>query len=123
MTSDEILELDNRRYDAMRQHDVETLSELLHDDLTYTHSDAAFDGKESYLAKVEGGVFHYHFIELSERSVTIVDGTALVHGRMKAVADVNGALRHIDNFALAVWVREGGAWKLLAYQPTVLPKL
>ena len=123
MTTEEILLLDDRRYDAMRRHDVEALGNLLHDKVIYTHSDAAFDGKEAYLAKVEGGVFHYHFIEPSERSVTIVGSTALVHGRMRADANVNGALRHIDNFALAVWVREEADWKLLAYQPTVLPKL
>lgn len=122
MTGDEILTLDDLRYDAMRRHDAEALARLLHRDVTYTHSDAAFDSKQTYLTKVENGVFHYHFIEASERSVTLVGDTALVHGRMRADADVNGALRHIDNFALAVWVRDNSEWQLLAYQPTVRPK-
>jgi ketosteroid isomerase-like protein len=123
MSAEEILRLDDRRYEAMRRHDVETLAELLHREVTYTHSDAAFDSKETYLAKVKGGIFRYHFIEPSNRSVTVVGDTALVHGRMRADADVNGMLRHIDNFALAVWVRDEGQWTLLAYQPTVLPKV
>lgn len=122
MKAEEILQFDDRRYDAMRQHDVKVLADLLHDEVTYVHSNALFDRKEAYLRKVSDGTYHYHFIEASERSVSIIGDTALVHGRMRSDAEVGGTLRHIDNFALAVWVRQGSDWKLAAYQPTVIPK-
>jgi hypothetical protein len=31
---------------------------------------------------------------------------------------VEGTIVHVDNRYLAVWVREHGAWKFVAYQPT-----
>jgi hypothetical protein len=46
----------------------------------------------------------------------VVDGAALMTGRMTAKVSV--AIVHVDNRYLAVWVREHGVWKFVAYQPT-----
>ena len=48
----------------------------------------------------------------------MVDGAALVTGRMTAKVLVSGTIVHVDNRYLAVWVREQGGWKFVAYQPT-----
>ena len=46
-------------------------------------------------------------------------GAALVIGRMTAKVSVAGrGIVHVDNRHLAVWVREHGGWKFVAYQPT-----
>lgn len=119
---EEILQLDDKRYHAMRLHDVGGLAELLHEACVYTHSNAVCDDKAAYLRKVGDGTYRYRSIALSERRVTIINDTAVVHGRMTAQADVEGELRDIDNFAAAVWVREAGRWALLVYQPTVIPQ-
>ena len=50
--------------------------------------------------------------------ILVVDGAALVTGRMTAKVSVTGKIVHIDNRYLAVWVREHGGWKFFAYQPT-----
>ena len=39
-------------------------------------------------------------------------------GTMRARVSVAGTIVHVDNRYLAVWVREHGAWKFVAYQPT-----
>lgn len=119
---EEVLRLDDKRYDAMRLHDVGALAELLHEACIYTHSNAACDDRTAYLRKVSDGTYKYRSIVPSERRVTIVGDTAVIHGRMTARADVEGKLREIDNFAAAVWVVEAGRWRLLAYQPTVIPR-
>jgi len=44
-------------------------------------------------------------------------GAALVIGRMTAKVSVAGrGIVHVDNRYLAVWVREHGGWKFVAYQ-------
>jgi hypothetical protein len=53
--------------------------------------------------------------------VEVVGDTAIVVGRMTADLLVDGVAKTIDNLALAVWARQDGAWRLLAYAPTVLP--
>src|SRR6476620_2386826 len=50
--------------------------------------------------------------------MAVIDGAALVTGRMTAKVSVAGTIVHVDNRYLAVWVRERRAWKFVAYQPT-----
>ncbi len=119
--SDEILELETRRYAAMQAGDVAALRDLLADDLVYTHSFGDRDSKTSYLDKVAAGVFRYGEIRRSEEQVLIHGDSATVVGRMGADVHVAGTLRRLDNRFLAIWVKQGGRWQFLAYQPTPMP--
>ncbi len=120
--ANQLRELEDRRYQAMLEGDLDTLSELCSDKLFYTHSNGDRDGKASYLAKVRSGVFVYHSIAHPADRILIANGTALITGRMTADVAVNGETRHIDNSYLAVWTREQGIWRFVAYQPTPLLK-
>ena len=51
----------------------------------------------------------------------MVGDTAIVVGRMTADLTVQGTRKTIDNLALAVWTKDGGEWRLLAYAPTRCP--
>ena len=66
------------------------------------------------------GSRYFTYIEITHPAdrVLIVAGAALVTGRMTAKVSVVGKVVHIDNRYLAVWVREHGGWKFVAYQPT-----
>ncbi|MDO9413889.1 MAG: nuclear transport factor 2 family protein [Pseudolabrys sp.] len=116
-----IEDLENRRYAAMIAGDVHVLDELCSDALIYTHSRGERDDKTSYLAKVASGVFTYHEIDHPNERVLVLSDTALITGRMTAQVSVGGEPRRIDNACLAVWAREAGGWKFVAYQPTPLP--
>jgi hypothetical protein len=61
-----IAEMERRRYEAMRQVDIAVLREVLDDQLVYAHSNAATDNKESYLAKVQAGVFRCESIAVED---------------------------------------------------------
>jgi len=115
---DEIKALENRRYRAMIAGDAAVLDELCSNDLIYTHSKADYDDKPSYLHKVGSRYFTYLEITHPADRILVVDGAALVTGRMTAKVLVAGTIVHVDNRYLAVWVREHGAWKFAAYQPT-----
>ena len=110
--------LEETRYKAMLEGDVVVLGEICSDNLIYTHSKGDYDDKRSYLHKVELRYFTYHEIAHSADRILIVDGAALVTGRMTAKVSVLGEVKHIDNRYLAVWAREHGNWKFVAYQPT-----
>jgi len=115
---EEIKALEGRRYKAMLAGDAAVLDELCSDDLIYTHSKADHDDKRSYLHKV--GTRHFTYLEITYPAdrILVVDGAALVTGRMTAKVSVAGTIVHVDNRYLAVWVREHGAWRFVAYQPT-----
>jgi hypothetical protein len=103
----EIQALEERRYRAMIDGDVVVLGEICSSDLIYTHSKGDHDDRRSYLQKVGSRYFKYHEITHPADRILVVDGAALVTGRMTAKVSVEGEVKHIDNRYLAVWARMG----------------
>jgi 3-hydroxyisobutyrate dehydrogenase-like beta-hydroxyacid dehydrogenase/ketosteroid isomerase-like protein len=114
--------LEDARYDAVVRGDIPAFVELAHPELTYTHSNGSVDSLESYREKLESGYYDYHRIDHPVDRIVVEGDTALVIGEMHADITAGGTRKTLANRALAVWVRVDGAWRLLAYQPTVLPK-
>lgn len=121
MSTDEILTLEDRRYQAMVDADMAVLDELCAPELIYTHSNSTQDTKESYLKKVADGFFDYQWLEHPTDRVTIVNGTALVFGRMVGEVVNDGVLKKLNSRVLSVWFQQGETWKFVAFAPTVIP--
>jgi hypothetical protein len=117
----EVLEAEDRRYRAMLDADLAALDALCHDQLSYAHSSGVRDTKQEYFEKVRSGYYDYHSVDHPVERVEVVGNTAIVVGRMTADLTVQGTRKTIDNLALAVWAKEDGEWRLLAYAPTSLP--
>ena len=120
---DEIRALEARRYAAMLAGDTAALGALLSDRLVYAHSNATTDSKDSYLATLTDGSLRYLQIDFQTEAVLEAGpGAAAALGRMSARVHRYGGEREIAAMTLALWAKEGDAWRLLAYQPTSLPK-
>lgn len=117
---DEIRRLEAERYEAMLKADTANLAALFSDEAKYTHSDGSQDSKSEYLRKVQDGLYRYHSIEYGVDHIVSVGSAILVHGWMKADAEVHGAPRKLDNISLAVWGLDGSRWQLFAYVSTRL---
>jgi uncharacterized protein (TIGR02246 family) len=118
--ADRIRELEDRRYAAVIAGDFDAFAALAHPDLAYTYSTGGLDDLASHLAKCAGGYYVYPRIEHPIDRIAVVGDTAVVVGEMHADITAGGVRKTLANWALAVWVRVAGDWKLLAYQPTVL---
>ena len=114
--------LEDARYDAVVRGDIGAFAELAHPDLTYTHSNGSVDTLDSYREKLESGFYDYHRIDHPIDRIVVEGDTAVVIGEMHADITAGGTRKTLATRALAVWVRVDGAWRLLAYQPTVLPR-
>jgi hypothetical protein len=117
----DVLAAEDERYRAMLDADLDTLDRLCADELSYAHSSGVRDTKQQYLGKVRSGYYRYLAVQHPVERVEVVGDTAMVVGRMTADLVVDGTRKTIDNLAVAVWVRAGGGWRLLAYAPTRLP--
>ncbi len=122
-TEDEVQvrELERRRFDAMIRADRGALESMLASNLSYTHSNADVENKEQFLANIQSGALDYHAIDPQEMNVRIYENAAVITGLAKVRLRNQGreldiALRYTD-----VYVREGGAWKLAAWQSTRVP--
>lgn len=123
MMQDEIKALEARRYAAMKDGDTAALRELLSARLVYSHSDATQDSLESYLATLTDGSLRYHDIQFETKAVLVAGSDAAIAlGTMSADITRNGADKRIAAMTCAVWAREAGTWRLLAYQPTATPR-
>jgi ketosteroid isomerase-like protein len=116
-----VLDAEDRRYRAMVDADLETMDRLCADGLSYAHSSGVRDTKQEYFEKVRSGFYEYHSVDHPVERVEVVGDTAIVVGRMTADLTVRGTRKTIDNLALAVWTKDDGEWRLLAYAPTPLP--
>ena len=117
-----VLDLEDRRYQAMIDADLETMDRLIADEVSYAHSSGVRDTKAEYFEKVRSGYYDYHSIDHPVERVEVLGDTAIVVGRMTADLDVDGTRKTIDNLALAVWTRAEGEWQLIAYASTPLPR-
>ncbi|MBY8861419.1 nuclear transport factor 2 family protein [Nocardia sp. CA2R105] len=114
--------LEDERYAAVIARDIDRFIELAHPDLVYTHSNAEIDTLDSYVGKLRSGHYLYHRIDHPVSRIVVSGDTAVVVGEMHADLTAGGVRKQLANRALAVWVREGDGWLLLAYQPTVIPE-
>jgi len=121
LTTSQIDDLENRRYAAMVNGDLDALDELLSDDVMYAHSDATVDSKASYLELLRNGTLVYHSLEHTTEAVVSRPGVVIVGGAMSGSIHMNGATKTLNSRVAAVWVAEDGRWRLLAFQPTPIP--
>src|SRR5205823_8190148 len=113
-----------RRSRAMIEGDLETLKPLLAEDLTYTHSSGAADGKVSLLEHLASGRLKYSRMDRSDERVRLYGDTAVVTGRasVEAESPATGPIR-LRILFLDVWARQpDGRWQMVAWQSTRLPE-
>ena len=113
-------DLEERRAEAMRAGDADSLDRMFDDELVYTHSFGNRDSKAEFMDKFRRGVFVYHELRNSVDRVFRRGDVLIVTGAMWSRATVAGEDRIIDNVATVVWAEEEGGWKLVAFAPTPL---
>lgn len=117
----DIERLEDERYAAMLAKDMAALERLLHPDLVYMHSSGVADSKASYITGLRDRVWDYSRIERTDQTVRVHESLALVFNRLNIDLTVRGVPKTLDNRALAVWVEDEGAWRLVALQSGVVP--
>ena len=108
LTTSQIDDLENRRYAAMVNGDLDALDELLSDDVRYAHSNASVDSKASYLEILRNGTLVYHSLEHTTEAVVSRPGVVIVGGAMSGSIHMNGAAKTLNSWVAAVWVAEDG---------------
>jgi hypothetical protein len=121
ISAGQINDLEDRRYAAMVGADLDTLDELLSDDVLYSHSNASVDSKASYLELLRTGALVYHSLEHTTDAVITRPGVAIISGTMSGSIHMHGAAKTLNSRVATVWVAEDGWWRLAAFQPTPIP--
>ncbi len=122
--SDVIREIEARdaaRAKATIAGDLDALADCFADTLRYTHSSASVDTKAGYLDNLRSGFYRYHGFTDLGREFQVHGDTALVYGDVQIDVTVKGTPKKVMSRYLAVWLRQGGVWRMAAWQSTPIP--
>jgi ketosteroid isomerase-like protein len=117
----EVLQADDRRFDAMRKEDWAALDATLADDLVYVHSTARVESKAEHIANLKGGKPHYRGIAPRERKARVNGNVGIVNGVSEMHVENAGKENRFTIRYLAIYVKSGQNWRMTAWQSTKVP--
>ena len=116
-----IIDLDRKRMRAMAAKDVETLEDLLADDLIYTHSSARLDTKRSLIQAMVSGATVYTGVEPSDVKAQDLGDTVVLTGIAQIKVRANGNPLAFGVRFTDVYAKRDGRWQMVTWQSTRLP--
>ena len=120
-TEADVLQADDRRFDAMRKGDWAALDAALADDLTYVHSTARLESKAEHIGNLKAGKPHYRGIAPRDRKARVHGNIGLVNGVSEMHVERDGKEQRFTVRYLAVYAKAGDAWRMIAWQSTRVP--
>ena len=113
---------DDERVAAILAADAARLDASFSDDLGYTHSNGQHDTKRSYVDSLVTGKTVYRTYDYQKRDFRLVSpDIALMTARVFITSANNGQEVALDLSILAVFRKENGKWRFLAWQSARLP--
>jgi len=108
--------------DATVRADADTLDAMLEPGYTFTHATTAItDTREEWLDSFRSGRRRYKLWEISDVTVQLFPGTAIVHGRGHQDIPRDDGIFELRTSFTAVWIEHGSDWKLAVWQATLVP--
>jgi putative N-acetylmannosamine-6-phosphate epimerase len=114
-TADVAAQLERLRL-AMIARDKPVLEDIMADELTYGHSDRRVQTKAEMIGAIMSGFSQFKSITLSDEKIQIVGDVAVARLRFVAETVSNGKQATPDLRLVFVFIKRGGAWKLLVRQ-------
>jgi ketosteroid isomerase-like protein len=118
----QIRKLDDQRIAAILKRDIPMLDRLMADDFTYTHQGGVTETKAEFLDEMSAGKGAFQSLHLSEVTVRILGGAAILTGRCDITAEREGRDFAIPTHFTEVYSRTARHWQWLLWQSTRLPE-
>lgn len=101
---------------AMKAADRAKLEALTADALSYGHSGGKVETKKEFIDVIADKKTIYKSITLSDPTVSVAGNNAVARHIFAAEVEAGGQASSPKIGVMQVWVKDGGAWKLLARQ-------
>lgn len=113
----EVLAASDALKQALMKKDAAGLQKLLHEDLTYSHSNARLQNKAD-VVKATTGQTTIEAMDFSEVTVRVYGTTALVRANLDIRNSTGGKSTTSHLNVLFVWLKGPGGWQLVGRQST-----
>ena len=101
---------------AMMAADKAKLEALVADQLSYGHSAGRLETKAEFVGVIAGKKTTYKSITLNDPTVSVAGNNAIARHTFVVETETDGKPSSAKVGVMQVWVKDGGAWKLLARQ-------
>ena len=117
----EVWHAEQQRLSAQMKNDLDTMAQLLDDELVYVRNSAVVDSKTSYLDSMRKGDTVYEFIEHSNDSVRIYGCVAILTGQGKYDVRIGQKPLKLMLRYHSVWQKTKGQLRMVSWQATRMP--
>lgn len=117
---DEIRAAEKSWATAVTSANLPALEKILGDQLIYAHSTGAIESKADYIGRLKSGKQKYDAIEQQSITVRMFGNAAVAHVKLRMAGISNDRPFNDQLMAMHFWVKQGGAWRLVAHQTTKL---
>ena len=117
----EVLQAEQQRLSAQMKNDLDTMAQLLDDELIYIRNSAIVDSKASFLDSMRKGDTVYEFIEHSNDSVRIYDCMAILTGQGKYDVRIGQKPLKLILRYHSIWQKNKGQLRMVSWQATKVP--
>jgi ketosteroid isomerase-like protein len=119
---DEVEAADKARVQAMLAGDADQLARVLSDQLIYGYAEGREQSKDAFLAMVRSSNSKFKAYDYLETRITpVTSDVATKDGRVHIRSSSKDKQTDFTIRFLAIWHREAGMWRLVAYQSAKLP--
>jgi ketosteroid isomerase-like protein len=100
---------------------ADAIAPLLAEDLSYSHSSGAVEGKEKVLAGIANANYKWTSLEYRNPTVKVVGPAAIVRFTFVGEQEFTDGKKTPQNLAILMnWLKQGNEWKLLSRSATKL---
>ena len=100
---------------------ADAIAPLLADDLSYSHSSGAVDGKAKLLAGITNANYKWTSLEYKDPTVKVVGPAAIVRFTFVGEQEFTDGKKTPQNLHILMnWLKQGNEWKLLSRSATKL---
>jgi hypothetical protein len=117
----QILELSNKKFQWMTRPQLDSLAEVLDDQLMFVHSNGWTETKKEFIEDIKSGKLHYTNIQIQEASVRLFDKSAVVIGKGKFQVLLEGNPIDINLYYTEVYILKNKKWLLASRHANRLP--
>lgn len=110
----EVLELSRAKFRWLVNKNIDSLKFVLDERLTYIHSNGWVQSKKELIDDLLSGKLTYNKIEVLENSVRLYTKSAVVTGKGRFVASLDGSTNTFDLTYTETYVLQKREWKLVS---------
>ena len=115
----EIKAFESERYQVLVDGDISKTTELISNDLLYTHSNLTFEDMEAYLLALKSGNYKFEkFVTDSTQYVFLNKKTVIAAGLVHMQGKYYDTPYKLDGRFTAVYIKRKKQWQLAAWQTT-----